>query len=99
MITPPVLLRGFATAFLAALLAGCNSWFAHRDTISYEAGDAIAWNRAVHTIDPWPAASRDTTIPTSGRRIARAIEAYENGETPSGTPSQAATPVAIAPIN
>src|SRR5688572_31713613 len=80
MITLPVLGRGLLLALFAALLAGCNSWIAHRETISYQAGDAVAWNKSVHTIDPWPAASRDTTIPTSGRRIARAIEAYENGQ-------------------
>jgi hypothetical protein len=98
VITSPVLLRGLAAALLAALLAGCNSWIAHRETISFQAGDAVAWNRGVHTIDPWPAASRDTTIPTSGRRIARAIEAYESGEDPSAS-APVMAPVPIAPVH
>jgi len=94
MITSPVLLRGLILALLAGLLAGCNSWLAHRETISYQAGDAVAWNRAVHTIDPWPVASRDTTIPTSGRRIARAIDVYENGEPKEAAPSMIMMPIA-----
>jgi len=94
MITAPVLFRGFVLALLAGFLAGCNSWLAHRETISYQAGDAVAWNRAVHTIDPWPAASRDTTIPTSGRRIARAIDVYENGETDAAASSTVMMPIA-----
>ncbi|HEV2559515.1 MAG TPA: hypothetical protein VGU45_12875 [Microvirga sp.] len=100
MITRPMLLRGLATSLLALGLAGCNSWLSHRETISYQAGDAVAWNRAVHTIDPWPAASRDTTIPTSGRRIARVIDAYENGETAQSAGKAGSTgfaPIAIAP--
>ncbi len=69
-----------AAALVAAttLLAGCQ-WLTRRDTISYQAGDAVAWNRAIHTIDPWPPASADTTIPVSGRRVAKAIERYEAG--------------------
>jgi len=94
MITTPVLLRGILLALLAGVLAGCNSWLAHRETISYQAGDAVAWNRAVHTIDPWPVTSRDTTIPTSGRRIARAIDVYENGEPKDAAPSTAMLPIA-----
>jgi hypothetical protein len=94
MITPSVLLRGVVLALVAGFLAGCNSWLARREAISYQAGDAVAWNRAVHTIDPWPATSRDTTITTSGRRIARAIEAYENGEPNGAAPSAAMTPIA-----
>jgi hypothetical protein len=64
---------------IAAALAGCDHWLARRETISYQAGDAVAWNRAVHTIDPWPAASADTTIPLSGRRVTTVIERYESG--------------------
>ena len=81
------LLRTGAALAACALLAGCESWLARRETISYQSGDAVAWNRAVHTIDPWPAASADTTIPVSGRRVATVIERYE-----AGPPEEGAAP-------
>ena len=91
------ILRVTALLGIAASLAGCEHWFARRETISYQGGDAVAWNRAVHTIDPWPAVSADTAIPVSGRRVARAIERYENGITDEQNPS-ASTAVQITPV-
>jgi hypothetical protein len=92
-------LRTTALFGVALSLAGCEHWFARRETISYQGGDAVAWNRAIHMIDPWPAVSADTTIPVSGRRVANTIERYEtgiveeNGSAPaSGSPI---APVAI----
>lgn len=77
-------LRTAALLSIATSLAGCDHWLARRETISPQAGDAVAWNRAIHTIDPWPAASANTTIPTSGRRIATVIERYEQGPREDG---------------
>ncbi|HEY8382208.1 MAG TPA: pilus assembly protein [Microvirga sp.] len=88
------ILRSASLLALAASLAGCNG-YSRRETISYQAGDAVAWNRAVHTIDPWPAASNDTSIPVSGRRVARAIETYETGGA-AGT--AAPQPLALVPV-
>jgi hypothetical protein len=81
---------------LLLLLTGCNHYFERRDTASFQAGDAGAWNRAIHTVDPWPVASRDTTIPVSGRRVVTAIEAYENhgAAQPGGLASPNLSPVA-----
>ena len=59
------------------LLGACNDYVARKDTIVWGAGDAIAYNKAIHVIDPWPPASADTRIPVSGRRVADAIERYE----------------------
>ena len=59
------------------LLTGCQDYFARRDTIAFHAGEAAAYNKAVHTIDPWPAASARTDIDFNGRRIVDAIERYE----------------------
>jgi hypothetical protein len=84
----------FAVTAGLALLPGCQS-LERRDTLALHSGDAIAWNKAVHTIDPWPAASSDTAIPVSGRRIARAIEIYEAGPPPSGI----GAPGAFMPIS
>ena len=75
-------------------LSACQSAFERKDTLGYGAGDAVAWNRTVHTIDPWPAASADTTIPVSGRRVAAAIERYENG----GPAPLAAPPPGLVPL-
>ncbi|WP_460449286.1 hypothetical protein [Alsobacter sp. SYSU BS001988] len=97
-------LRWLALGGLLAL-AGCQESLARRDAISFAAGDAIAYNKAVHIIDPWPAASVNPDIPTSGRRVADAIERYENhglpdagrlgGPAPGGPPVLA--PVAVGP--
>lgn len=95
--TITMILRSAGLLALAASLAGCN-WYSRRETISYQAGDAVAWNRAVHTIDPWPVASNDTNIPVSGRRVARAIENYENGGAAVTAPPQPLTLVPMAPM-
>lgn len=51
-----------------------------RDTITLSAGDAVAHNKAVHTIDPWPAHSRKTKHTTDGKRIMVGMERYQNNE-------------------
>jgi hypothetical protein len=75
---------------LAAAAAACTEYVERRETIAAHAGNAVAWNRAVHTIDPWPAAAARTDIAVSGRRVVDAIERYEapkpkdgNGGAPS----------------
>ena len=85
---------GLLSAVIATLPA-CQSSFARKDTIGYAAGDAIAWNKAIHTVDPWPASSADTTIPVSGRKVAAAIERYENqGIEPVPGPA----PMSLVPV-
>jgi hypothetical protein len=98
-ISVSALLRAAGLVAAAALLAGCQSPFARQETISLDAGDAVAWNKAVHTIDPWPVAASDTTIPVSGRRVAQAIENYESGlAEPAAAPSLGFVPLApLAP--
>ena len=96
---PCLCLRLSVLAGIVATLSACQSAFERTDRLGYAAGDAIAWNKAVHTIDPWPAASVDTAIPVSGRRVAAAIERYETG---GAVPGSAAPPpmmplVPIAP--
>lgn len=61
---------------LAGMAGGCTDYLERRDTLALHAGDSAAANRAIHTIDPWPAASRDTAIAHDGVRVARAIERY-----------------------
>ncbi len=51
-----------------------------RDTISLSAGDAVAQNKAVHTIDPWPAHSRNPNHVTDGKRMMVGMERYQKNE-------------------
>ena len=93
-----------AAAALALSLsaAACTRHVERRETIAAHAGNAVAWNRAVHTIDPWPAAAARTDIEVSGRRVVDAIERYEaprpaNGN--GGAPPIMAIPMGMpAPV-
>lgn len=57
-----------------------NPYLARRNTIRLGAGDAMAHNRAVHTIDPWPVYSKDTDLPADGKRMMVGIERYQKNE-------------------
>jgi hypothetical protein len=78
-------LRVAAASALALLAASCTEYLERRETIALHAGNAVAANRAIHTVDPWPAASARTDIETSGRRVVDAIERYEAGKPPNGS--------------
>lgn len=95
-------LRALALAVtLAASTSGCTSQYVERrETLALHAGNAAAANRAIHTIDPWPAAAARTDIEFSGRRIVDAIERYEAGKPPNGgaaAPGLTALPIALPP--
>jgi len=71
-----------AAVTLGAVLGGCSDlYYDRRDTIALSAGDAIAANAAEQTVDPWPPHSGDTNIPTSGQKMATAIERYRANKT------------------
>jgi hypothetical protein len=61
---------------LATLLAGCADYFARRDTITLDGGNAVATNQITHMVDPWPRASAEKDIAFNGERMQRAIERY-----------------------
>ena len=86
-----------AAAVLALSAAACTEYVERRETIAAHAGNAVAANRAIHFIDPWPAASADTDIPVSGRRIVDAIERYETraAAKEAAAPQVIAVPVAM----
>jgi hypothetical protein len=72
-----------STIFIALLASGCtgdqlHDYFAHSDKITEGAGDAVAANRVVHTIDPWPSYSQKTQIDMDGKRALAAVRRYEN---------------------
>ena len=72
---------------LTAALGGCSEYFARRDTIALNGGDAVATNEVTQMVDPWPAASADRNIAFNGDKIEGAVERYRTNQVtpPSGT--------------
>jgi hypothetical protein len=69
--------------FAVVALAGCaepDLYLDRRETISLHAGDAIAANIAVQTIDPWPRVAGNRDIPGNGDRMAAAGARYRTGK-------------------
>ena len=63
-------------------IGGCqerkyNRYLHARDTISLGAGDAVAHNMAVQTIDPWPVYARKKHQTTDGKRMHLGMERYQ----------------------
>ncbi len=76
-----------SAAFLAVVtIGGCADYLNHRDSVTLAAGDAVQWNLAVHTIDPWPPAASNTTILGDGKRLAGVIDDYQS--LPAEAPQQ-----------
>lgn len=66
---------------LGALLSGCSDpgfYLDRRDSIALSAGDAVAANAAMQTIDPWPLQSANTRFAATGQRMQSAVERYRN---------------------
>lgn len=75
--TPRLIAAAVAAAALGASLGGCSDmYFDHREGVTLGAGDSVAANAAMQTIDPWPARSGNTNIATNGQRMQSAIERY-----------------------
>jgi len=73
-------------------LGGCADYLERRDTITFAAGEAQAWNRVVHTIDPWPPYVTNTRITSNGERVARATRGYFDSGEGGNTRAAAAPP-------
>jgi hypothetical protein len=72
----------------ASTLAGCSDiYFTRRETVASGAGDAVASNIAVQTIDPWPPNVGNTRISMNGDRAVIAAQRYRFNRviTPRGT--------------
>jgi hypothetical protein len=67
-------------------LGECNYVHEHErylrrsDTITLGAGDAVAHNIAVQTINPWPHWARNDRINMEGKRAALAIKRYQENK-------------------
>jgi hypothetical protein len=95
--------RGLTALALGAttLLGACTDMYLdRRDTVSFEAGDAVAANKVTQMVDPWPAYAGNRNLAYDGERMQAAAERYRtNKVTPlatSQTSSVQYTP-AVAP--
>ena len=85
------------TTLALSLASGCRSdqlydYRAHTDKVTEGAGNASAANRAIHTIDPWPAYAEKTEIDMDGKRALVAVRRYETNTSakPNGADMSAA---------
>jgi hypothetical protein len=67
-------------------LSSCNQYLERKESVTMSAGDAVAANEAVQTIDPWPRYSQDTNIPMDGVKAVFAVRKYQ-GLKPNGQPT------------
>ena len=92
--------KGPALLALAAtmMLGACTDMYLdRRDTVSFGAGDAVAVNKVVQMVDPWPIRAGDRNIAHDGERMQAAAERYRtNRVTPLAT-SQTSS-VQYAPV-
>lgn len=76
-------LVALAVVVCALALTACgpgNDYLARRDTIWLGAGEAVAHNRAVHTIDPWPVYAKDTNLSADGKRMLVGVKRYQENK-------------------
>ena len=94
--------RGATLALVAATaLAGCTDMYLdRRDTVSFAAGDAVAANKVVHMVDPWPPYAGNRNIAFDGERMQMAAERYRTDKIKEargiGTSSVKYEPIAVS---
>jgi len=59
-----------------ALLAGCSEYLDRRDTVALSGGDAVATDKIVQMVDPWPRDSANRNIGFNGQKMQSAVERY-----------------------
>jgi hypothetical protein len=84
-------MRALALGLVFTALSGCSEYLDRRDTVSLHGGDAIATDKVIQMVDPWPAASANKTIGFNGERMESAMERYRTNRTypPQGTGTSA----------
>ena len=91
--------RTAAAALVAGtILGGCSDiYYDRRETIALGADDAVAGNRAIHTLDPWPRRVGNPNLAFNGERMQSAV--YQNQQAAAAaaalppTSASAAAPV------
>jgi hypothetical protein len=93
--------RALAAAILCgSLLAACSDmYYDRRDTVSFQAGDAVAANKVVHAVDVWPEAAGYRDIVSNGQKMQGAVERYRTNKVtpPVGIGTSAISPAQSAP--
>jgi hypothetical protein len=84
------------------MLAGCehDRYLDRRDSVTFGAGNAIAANKAIQIIDPWPQDARTISHGMSGEQAVAAMEKFRRrtaGPQPSGAPQSMTLVPATAP--
>ena len=84
---------GVAALASTLMLAGCNDYLARRDSVAASAGNSLAANSAIQTIDPWPRRSFTSRQSLDGVRASQAMELYRTAPKPEpSTPAQSTKP-------
>jgi len=65
-----------AVTALAASLAACSEYTDRRDSISLDAGNAVATDIDTQMVDPWPVYSQDKNIAFNGEKMQSAVQRY-----------------------
>jgi len=75
-------LRSLAAVLaLATTLAACSDLYLdRRETVALNADNALATNKIVQTIDPWPPAAADRSYVFNGDKMRSAAERYRTGK-------------------
>jgi hypothetical protein len=84
------------------MLAGCehDRYLDRRDSVTFGAGNAIAANKAIQIIDPWPRDARTISHGMSGEQAVAVMEKFRRraaGTQPSGAPQPTTLVNAPAP--
>jgi len=70
-----------AVVALATTLTGCSDiYLDRRETVALNADNAVATNRIVQTIDPWPPYAANNNIAFNGDKMRSAAERYRTGK-------------------
>lgn len=69
-----------ALAATLTLGACTDMYLDRRETVSFEAGNANASNKAIQVIDPWPVYANNRNIAYDGERAAAAAERYRHNK-------------------
>jgi hypothetical protein len=98
--TARLIAAAIAVVGLGSTLAGCSDdYWNRRDTIALSAGDAIASNQAMQTVDPWPPYSGDKNIAFNGQKMQAADQRYRTGKVIAPEDSQPAVSAAATAQN
>lgn len=97
--TATLILKLAALTSAASLLTGCADYLARHDGVTFDAGDAAAYNAAVQMIDPWPRHSANNSIDIDGNRIGVAMKKYQTNDPDGGATGKKTNTSKAAPSN